>query len=124
MLTCLFSVFYISRFPLPLFLIDKIAVELIAGSSKRKLQLPFMRWTDKRLKIRFTNYDKYDRRETFETFLDASYFRHVPDKEDEMQKLENDPLTTQFLIANDSSYGRVMDEAMKTLLRENRSLAM
>ena len=86
-----------------------MAFEVKAGSSKRKLQLLFMRRTDKRPKIRFTNYDKYDRGEALETFLDASYFRHALDKEEEMQKLESDPLTEQFSIANDSSYGRTMD---------------
>ena len=79
-----------------------MAFETIAPTGKRKSQLPFMRCTDKGPKIRFTNCDKYDRRETLETFLDASYFRHALDKEEEIQKLENDPLTTQFLIANDS----------------------
>ena len=91
-----------------------MAFEVVAGSGQRKLLLPFMRRTDKRPKIRFTNYDKYHRRETLETFLDASYFRHELDKEEEMQKLESNPLTTQFLITNESSYGRTMDEAMKT----------
>ena len=76
--------------------------------------------TDKRPKIRFTNYEKYDRREALETFLDASYFRHALDKEKEMQKLDNDPLTTQFLIANDS---RVMDEAMKTFVLRKQKLS-
>ena len=123
MLTCFFSVTYISRFPFPLFLIDKMAFEVIARSGKRKLQLPFMRRTVKRSKIRFTNYDKYDRREALETFLDASYFRHALDKEEEMQKLESDPLTTQFLIANHSSYGRAMDEAMKTFVTRKQELS-
>ena len=39
-----------------------------------------------------------------------------------MQKLENDPLTTQVLIANDSSYGRTMDEAMKTFVTRKEEL--
>ena len=110
-------------FPCPLFLIDKMAFEVIAESGKRKLQLPFMRRTDKRSKIRFTNYNKYDRREALKTFLDASYFRHALDKEEEIQKLENDPLTTQFLIANDSSYGRAMDEATKTFVTRKQELS-
>ena len=100
-----------------------MAFEVIAGSAKRKLQLTFIRWTDKRPKVRFTNYDKYDRREALETFLDASYFRHALDKEEEMQKLESDPLTTQFLIANHSSYGRAMDEAMKTFVTRKQELS-
>ena len=45
------------------------------------------------------------------------------DKEEEMQKLENDPLTTQFLIANDSSYGRTMDGAMKTFVTRKQKLS-
>ena len=97
--------------------------EVIAGSGKRKLQLTFIRWTDKRPKVRFTNYDKYDRREALETFLDASYFRHALNKEQDMQKPENDPLTTQFLIANDNSYGRAMDEAMKTFVTRKQELS-
>ena len=123
MLTYFFYVFYVTRFPLCLFLIDKMAFEVKAGSSKRKFQLLFMRRTDKRPKIRITNYDKYDRGEALETFLDASYFRLALDKEDEMQKLESDPLTTQFLIANDSSYGRTMDEAMKTFVTRKQGLS-
>ena len=75
-----------------------MAFQVIVGSGKGKLQLPFMRRTDKKS----SNYDKYDRTEALETFLNASYFRHALDKEEEIQKLENDPLTTQFLIANDS----------------------
>ena len=100
-----------------------MAFEVIAGSGKRKLQLTFIRWTDKRPKVRFTNYDKYDRREALETFLDASYFRHALDKEEEVQKLKNDPLITQFLIANDSSYSRTMDEAMKTFVTRKQELS-
>ena len=100
-----------------------MAFEVIAGSGKRKLQLPFMRLTDKRPKIKFTNYDKYDRREALETVLDDSYFRHALDKEEEMQKLKNDPVTTQFLIANDSSYGRTMDETMKTFVLRKQELS-
>ena len=65
-----------------------MAFKVIAGSGQRKLLLPFMRRTDKRPKIRFTNYDKYNRREALETFLDAS---HELDKEEEMEKLESDP---------------------------------
>ena len=64
-----------------------MAFEVIAGSAKRKPQLLFMRRTDKKPKIRFTNYDKYDRRVALETFLDASYFKHALDKEEEVQKL-------------------------------------
>ena len=68
-----FSLYFIHLvFPFPLFLIDKMAFEVIAESGKRKLQLPFMRRTDKRPKIRFTNYDKYDRREALKTFLDPA----------------------------------------------------
>ena len=54
--------------------------------------------------------------------MDASYFREALDKEEEMQKLENDPLTTQFLIANDSSYHRAMDEAMKNFVMRKQEL--
>ena len=100
-----------------------MAFEVIAGCGKRKPQLLFMRRTDKKPKIRFTNYGKYDRREALETFLDASYFRHALDKEEEVQKLKNDPLITQFLIANDSSYSRTMDEAMKTFVTRKQELS-
>ena len=54
--------------------------------------------------------------------MDASYFRKALAKEEEMQKLENDPLTTQFLIATDSSYHRAMDEAMKTFVMRKQQL--
>ena len=55
--------------------------------------------------------------------MDASYFRHALDKEEEIQKLENDPLTTQFLIANDNYYGRTMDEAMKIFVTRRQELS-
>ena len=79
--------------------------------------------TDRRTKIRFTNYDKHNRREVLKNFLDVSYFRHAVDEEEEIERLENDPLPAQFLIANNSKYGRAMDEPMKTFVTRKQELS-
>ena len=79
--------------------------------------------TDRRTKIRFTNYDKHNRREVLKNFLDVSYFRHAVDEEEEIERLENDPLPAQFLIANNSKYSRAMDEPMKTFVTRKQELS-
>ena len=61
-----------------------------------------MRHTDDKTVVRFTNYNKYDRRETLKKFLDASYLRHQLDVEEDMEQLENDPMTSRFLVAHQS----------------------
>ena len=87
-----------------------MADEVVSTKRKRKLyQMPFMRHIDNKPVVRFTIYDKYDRREALKKFLDAIYLRHQLDVEKEMEQLENDPMTIRFLVANQSSYGRAMD---------------
>ena len=79
--------------------------EVVSTKRKRKLyQMPFMRHIDNKTVVRFTIYDKYDR-----SCLDASYLRHQLDVEEDMEHLENDPITSRFLVANQSSCGRAMD---------------
>ena len=100
-----------------------MAYEVVGTKRKRKLyQMPFMRRIGDKPVVRFTNYDKYDRREALKKFLDASYLRHQLDVEEDMEQLENDPMTSRFLVANQSSYGRAMDHVMKTFVtREQES---
>ena len=75
-----------------------------------------MRHIDNKPVVRFTNYNKYDRRETLKKFLDASYLRHQLDVEEDMEQLENDPMTSRFLVAHQSSYGRVTVHVMNTFV--------
>ena len=97
--------------------------EIVGTKRKRKLyQMPFMRRIDEKPVVRFTNYDKYDRREVLKKFLDASNFRHQLDVEEDMEQLENDPMTSRFLVANQSSYGRAMDHVMKTFATREQEL--
>ena len=79
----------------------------VAGTKckKKHYEMPFIRRIDKKPVARFTNYNKYDRREALKKFLDASYLRHLLDVEEDMEQLENDPMTSRFLVANQSSYG-------------------
>ena len=87
-----------------------MADEVVSTKRKRKLcQMPFMRHIDNKPVVRFTICDKYDRREALKKFLDASYLRHQLDVEEDMEQFENDPMTSRFLVANQSSYGRAMD---------------
>ena len=74
-------------------------------------------------KIRFTNYDKYDRRKTLKKFLDGSYLRHKIDDEEDTENFENDPVTSRFVMATQSSYGRMMDGAMKTFVTTEQGLS-
>ena len=85
--------------------------------------MPFMRRIDEKPVVRFTNYNKYDRREALKKFLDASYLRHQLDVEKDMEQIENDPMTSRFLVANRSSYGRAMDPVMKTFVTKEQELS-
>ena len=72
-------------------------------------------------KIRFTNYDKYDRRKDHKKFLDASYLKHKVDDED-MKNIENDHVTSRFMMMTQSFYGHMIDEAMKTFFTRKQEL--
>ena len=94
-----------------------MAYEVGGTKCKKKLyQMPFMRCIDNKPVVRFTNYDKYGRREALKKFLDASYLKHQLDVEEDMEQLESDPMTSRFLVANQSSYSRAMDHVMKTFV--------
>ena len=54
-------------------------------------------------KIRFPNYDKYDRRKALKKFLDPSYLRHQIDDEEDMGNFKNDLVTSRFMVATQSS---------------------
>ena len=72
--------------------------------SKRKIKsykLPFLNNDHSRIrKIRFMNYDKYDRREALKKFLDVSFVRHKLEADEELDLIENDPTRKNFLTAN------------------------
>ena len=92
-----------------------MAYEVVGTKRKRKLyQMPFMRHIDDKPVVRFTNYDKYSRREALKKFLGDSYLRYHLDIKENMEQFENDLMTSRFLIANQSSYGRAMDHVMRT----------
>ena len=79
--------------------------------------MPFMRRIDDKPVFRYTNYHKYDKREALKFFLDTSYLRCQLDVEEDMEHFQNDPMTSRFLVANQSSYGRAMDhDVMKTFV--------
>ena len=92
-----------------------MAYEVVGTKRKRKLyQMPFMRHIDDKPVVRFTNYDKYSGREALKKFLGKSYLRYHLDIKENMEQFENDLMTSRFLIANQSSYGRAMDHVMRT----------
>ena len=84
--------------------------------------MPFMSRIDNKSVVRFTNYTKYDRRKALKRFLDASCLRHQLDVEEDMEQLENDPMTSRFLVANQSSYSRAVDHVMKTFVTREQEL--
>ena len=102
--------FFLNCFSIIPFFNCKIGYELVGTTHKRKLcQIPFMRRIDDKPVVRFTNNDKYDRREALKKFMDGSYLRHQLDVEKDMEQLENDPMSSRFLVANQRSCGRAMD---------------
>ena len=82
-----------------------------------------MRRIDDKPVVRFTNYNKYDRREALKKCLDASYLRHQLDVKEDMEQLENDPMTSRFLVANQNSYSRAIDHVMKTFFTREQELS-
>ena len=49
--------------------------------------------------------------------------RHQLDVKEDMEQLENDSMTSRFLVANQSSYGRAMDHVMKTFVTGEQELS-
>ena len=66
---------------------------------------------------------KYDRRKALKKFLDASYLRHKIDDGEDMENFENDPVTSRFVEAPQSSYRPRMDEAMKAFVTREQELS-
>ena len=60
--------------------------------------------------------------EKITNFLDASYLRHKVDDED-MKNIENDHVTSRFMMMTQSFYGHMIDEAMKTFFTREQELS-
>ena len=108
-----------------LLVILKMAYEEIGTRHGKKCyHMPHMRLLDDdRKKIRFTNYGKCDRRKAHKKFVDASYLRHKIDDEEDMKNIENDVVTSRFMMMMQSSYGQMIDEAMKTFVTREQELS-
>ena len=108
-MNCLLRFWYkITLFYFP-FLFLKMAYEVIGAKRKYKYyKLPFLTSNDDPVKkIKFTNYDRYDRREALD---------------EDMEAIENDPLLRIFFVAGQSSYGRMMNTNMKTFVSKDQNL--
>ena len=108
-----------------LLVILKMAYEEIGTRHGKKCyHMPHMRLLDDdRKKIRITNYGKYDRRKAHKKFVDASYLRHKIDDEEDMKNIENDLVTSRFMMMMQSCYGQMIDEAMKTFVTREQELS-
>ena len=102
-----------------------MAYEVIGSKRKiKRYKLPFLNTDDSHVrKIRFTNYDKHDRREALKKFLDVSFVRHKLEADEELELIENDPTMKNFLTANHSSYGNMLRTAMSSLVTKNQKLS-
>ena len=102
-----------------------MAYEVIGSKRKiKRYKLPFLNTNDSHVrKIRFTNYDKHDRREALKKFLDVSFVRHKLEADKELELIENDPTMKNFLTANHSSYGNMLRTAMSSLVTKNQKLS-
>ena len=102
-----------------------MAYEVIGSKGKiKRYKLPFLNTDDSHIrKIRFTNYDKYDRREALKKFLDVSFVRHKLEADEELELIENDPTMKNFLTANRSSYGNMLRIAMSSFVTKNQKLS-
>ena len=47
---------------------------------------------------------------------------HKIDDEEDMENFENDPITSRFMMVTQSSYGRMIDEVMKTFVTRQQEL--
>ena len=94
-----------------------MAYEVIGAKRRYKYyKLPFLTSNDDHVKkIKFTIYDRYDRREALKKFLDASYVRYKLDADE-------DPTLRNVFVAGQSSYGRMMNTAMKTFVTKGQKL--
>ena len=103
----------------------KMAYEVIGSKHKiKRYKLLFLNTEDSHVrKIRFTNYDKHDRREALKKFLDVSFVRHKLEADKELELIENDPTMKYFLTANHSSYGNMLRTAMSSFVTKNQKLS-
>ena len=101
-----------------------MASKVIGAKRKYKhYKLPFLTSNDDHVKrIKFTNYDRYDRKEGLKKFLDASYVRYKLDADEDMEAIENSPLLRKFFVAGQSSYCRMMNAAMNTFVGNDQKL--
>ena len=98
----------------------------VTGSKRiiKRYKLPLLNTDDSHVrKIRFTNYDKHDRREALKKFLDVSFVRHKLETDEELELIENDPTMKNFLTANHSSCGNMLRTAMSSLVTKNQKLS-
>ena len=49
--------------------------------------------------------------------------RHQLDAKEDTEQLENDPMTSRFLVTNQSSYSRAMDHVMKSFVTREQKLS-
>ena len=102
-----------------------MAYEVIGSKPKiKRYKLPLLNTDDSHVrKIRFTNYDKHDRREALKKFLDVSFIRYKLEADEELELIENDPTMKHFLMANHSSYGNMLRTAMSSFVTKNQKLS-
>ena len=103
----------------------KMAYEVIGNKHKIKHdKLPFLNTNDSHVtKIRFTNYDKHDRREALKKFLDVSFVRHKLEADKKLELIENDPTMKNFLTSTHSSYGNMLRTAMSSFVIKNQKIS-
>ena len=103
----------------------KMAYEVI--DSKRKIKrykLSLLNTDDSHVrKVRFTNYDKHDRREALKKFLHVSFVGNKLEADEELELIENDLTMKNFLTANHSSYGNMLRTAMSSFMIKNKKLS-
>ena len=102
-----------------------MAYEVFGGKRKiKRYKLHFLNSDNDHVKkIRFTNYDKYDRRDALKRFLNMSYVIHLVETDEELELTENNPTMKNFLTANHSSYGNMKNTAMKSFVTKNQTLS-
>ena len=102
-----------------------MANEVIGSKCKiNRYKLPFLNTDDSHVrKIRFTNYDKHDRREALKKILDVSFVRHKLEADEELELIENESTMKNFLTENHSSYGNMLKTAMSSFVTKNQKLS-
>ena len=101
-----------------------MAYEVIGAKCKYKYyKLSFLTSNNELVKkIKFTNYNRYGRREALKKILYANYVRYKLDADEDMESIESDPTLRNVFVAEQSSYGRMMNTAMKTFVTKDQKL--